>query len=56
MLRKTESKRRGWKRMRQLDSITESMDMNLSKLWETVEEDRRAWCVVGHGVAESDMT
>ena len=40
MLRKTESKRRGWKRMRWLDSITDSVDMNVSKLWEIVEEDR----------------
>ena len=51
MLRKTESKRRGWKRMRWLDSITDSVDMNLNRLWETVEEDRGARHAVGHGVA-----
>ena len=43
MLGKIKGKRRrGWQRMRQLDSITDSMDMNLSKLCETLE-DRRAW-------------
>ena len=53
MLGKTEGKRRsGWQRMRWLDSISDSMDMNLSKLWEMVK-DREAYCPTVHVVAKS---
>ena len=49
MLGKTEGrKRRGWQRMRWLDCITDSLDMNRSKLQETVK-DRGAWCASVHG-------
>ena len=44
MLGKTEGKsRRRWQRIRWLDGVTDSRDMNLSKLWEIVK-DRGAWC------------
>ena len=41
--------------MRWSDGITDSMDVNLSKPWKTVE-DRATWCAAVHGVSESHMT
>ena len=56
ILGKTEGRRRrGQKRMRWLNSITDSMDTNLSKLWEIVKE-REAWSVAVHEVAELERT
>ena len=52
---KTEGRRSGWQRMKWLEGIIDTMDMNLSKLQETVE-DRGAWHAAVHGVAELDTT
>ena len=54
MLGKTEGRRRGQQRMRQLNGITDSMDMNLGKLQKIVR-DREAWRAMVHGVTKSHI-
>ena len=55
MLGKVEGKRRrGWLKTKWLDSITDSVDMNLSKLRDIVK-DREAWCAAVSGIGKSEM-
>ena len=53
LLRIEGKRRRGRQKMRGLDNILDSMDMNLRKLWEIVE-DRGAWHIAVHGVTKSE--
>ena len=52
MLEKMEGRRRGQQRMRWLDGITDSMNMNLGKFWKIVR-DREAWRAAVHGISKS---
>ena len=52
ILGKTEGRRRGWQRMKQLDGITDTLDLGLSKFWEIVK-DRETWHAAVHGVTKS---
>ena len=56
MLRKIEGRRRRRRRRRRwVDGITDSMNMNLSKL-QDIKQDRKTWCAAVHGITELDMT
>ena len=55
MLEKIDGRRRqGWQRMRWLESITDSMDMSLSKLQEILK-DREVWDAATHGITKSQL-